>query len=351
MKPRLSILIPTYRRPEDLERALSSIPVESTAGLGNLIEIIVREDHSGPEYEAAYEKVHLEFSNVIKFYANKSNLGMAGNLRALVQDAQGQFVFILTDDDQLCTGGLEVLLELLEKMEHHRVGSLLLPRHSYLDDGKKITVSSRTIGFGRIGTSPATALRLCSKGFILTGMVFKRQMMETFDWDRFGENAYFPVALQYHALREGGGLRSSASIVSHTVNNETHWHRWGSDESSQRERLGRDFLTIYDELTQDAMGSVCSRAKRMYFRLLRLLNAMRFLASQALNPHPDPDHDAYAAWLRIQGDGALRFRMTFLVVTKVSIGLAGFVRLSRRSVDAMADVVRFLSRRSKSNVR
>ena len=347
MPPRLTIITPTYRRPESLDKALSSVVANFTENNRPLVEVLVREDHSGQDYNPRYRRIEAKYAHDCHFYFNDRNLGMAENVRRLIDDACGQFVLILTDDDRIFEGGLESLFTVLSRAERLGLGCLLLPRHCYRENGEKVTVSSRTIGFGKVQNRPTSALRLCPKGFILTGMIFKTELAKTFDWSRFTENAYFPIALQYHVLREGGGLRSNASIVAHTVNNETHWHRWGADESKQRERLGRDFLTIYDELTQDAMGNVHSRPKRMYLRVLHWLNSLRFLGSRALNRHPDPDHDAYAAWLRIQRDGALRSRTAFLVVTKAAVVLAWFVRLSRLSVDAMADVGRCLSRRSK----
>jgi len=311
------------------------------------VEVLVREDHSGQDYNLRYRRIEAKYRQECRISFNKSNLGMAENVRRLIDDASGQFVLILTDDDRIVEGGLESLFTALDRTERLGLGCLLLPRHCYRENGEKVTVSSRTIGFGKVNDSPASALRLCPKGFILTGMLLRTEFAKTFDWSRFTENAYFPIALQYHVLRKGGGLRSNASIVAHTVNNETHWHRWGSDESKQRERLGRDFLMIYDELTQDAMGNVHSSANRIYLRTLHWSNTLRFLGSRALNPHPDPDHNAYAAWLRIQRDGALRSRTAFLVVTKAAVVLAWFVRLSRLSVDAMADVGSGLFRRSK----
>lgn len=335
MTPRLSILIPTYRRPQSLERALSSLPIHSTEDFDDLVEIIVREDYSGPEYEADYESVLLKFSHVVRFRSNKTNLGMAGNLRALVHDANGKFIFILTDDDQISEGGLSALLEVLDKAERHQVGTVLLPRHSYLEDGKKVTVSSRTTGFGLVGKGPIAALRLCSCGFILTGMVFEKRLMKDFDWVRFGENAYFPIALQYHTLRQGGGLRSHVQVVRHTVYNETHWHRWGSDHRSQRERLALDALEIFDDLSSETLEDLQFGFGALYVMFLRWFNSVRIVSARALDPHAESLHAAYAQWRQIRLRGTLRSKPVFLVVTKGAVSIASVVRGSRRFGDRL----------------
>lgn len=329
MKPRLSILIPTYRRPENLERALSSILLNLDEDFRNELEIIVREDSSGDAYGSRYQRVEAKFAHFGQFNFNQANLGMASNLRTLVDDANGKFILILTDDDQIAEGGLRALLKVLDNAERHQVGTVLLPRHSYLEDGKKITVSSRTTGLGLVGKGPTSALRLCSRGFILTGMVFENRLIKNFDWDRFGENAYFPIALQYHALRQAGGLRSHVQVVRHTVYNETHWHRWGSNHWSQRERLARDSLEIFDDLTSETLEDLQFGFGAPYVMFLRWFNSVRIVSARALDPHAESLHAAYAQWRQIRLRGTLRSKPVFFVVTKGAVAIASVVRGSR----------------------
>lgn len=347
MRPRLTIVIPTYRRPEALDRALSSVVANLTEDIRPLVEVLVREDHSGPDYIVRYQSVQATYAQDSHFDFNENNLGMADNLRRLVDEARGDFVLILSDDDQVAEGGLQVLLATLDRAERHSLGCLLLPRHSYRENGEKVTVSSRTVGFGKVRGRPRSALRLCTKGFILTGMVFRPEFTRTFEWDRFNENAYFPVALQYHILQMGGGLRARVKVVIHTVYNETHWHRWGHDASSQRDRLGRDYLSMYDALSNDALQKTDSRMIRRYLRYLQWLNTLRLLVSHALNPHPKSDDDSYAAWLRIQSASTLRSSPAYFFVTRGSRVLAWVVRSSRWANRVAIHFGRLLIRGSK----
>ncbi|RPH30553.1 glycosyltransferase, partial [bacterium] len=54
MNPRASVVIPTYRRPELLERCLGMLLVQETAGMP--FEIIVADDAADPQTKALVER-------------------------------------------------------------------------------------------------------------------------------------------------------------------------------------------------------------------------------------------------------------------------------------------------------
>ena len=100
---KLSICIPTFNRPEKLIKQVMFVLNEIENGIdSDKIEIIIRDNHSDCK---SYNKVinKLAKSN-IHLYRNDSNLGLIGNLNALLKDAKGEYVWFIGDDDILHAG-------------------------------------------------------------------------------------------------------------------------------------------------------------------------------------------------------------------------------------------------------
>lgn len=96
-QPFFSVLIPSYNRPDYLEKCISSVLRNDFKDF----EIIVSDDHSEKveEIKAAI-KLHLGLQNV-SFFQQPRNLGFQENWNFLVSKAHGKFVIILGDDDKL----------------------------------------------------------------------------------------------------------------------------------------------------------------------------------------------------------------------------------------------------------
>lgn len=103
MKPLISIIIPTYKRPDLLARALQS----ATCSNNNLLEIIVIDDD--PEMSAqkvvqAFEKVRYVAKRGIQRGLSKSrNIGIELSI--------GDFLIFIDDDDFFEANGIEFYLE------------------------------------------------------------------------------------------------------------------------------------------------------------------------------------------------------------------------------------------------
>lgn len=93
MRPDVSIIITVYTRLNFLREALQSAMNQTFAGY----EIIVADD-SGT---AAARDICEPFcaSGKFRYRANPEILGIVSSLRAAIQDAQGEFISILNDDD------------------------------------------------------------------------------------------------------------------------------------------------------------------------------------------------------------------------------------------------------------
>ncbi|KII38042.1 glycosyl transferase family 2 [Pseudomonas fluorescens] len=99
--PLVSLVIPAFN-PRFFGRALHTAVSQ---GYGNL-EIIVCDDSRGHEIEDIVASV-IEEGARVRYVRNAQTLGLVGNLQACLEQAQGEFIKFLCDDDQLFSACVE----------------------------------------------------------------------------------------------------------------------------------------------------------------------------------------------------------------------------------------------------
>jgi len=99
LEPLVSIIIPTFRRPELLRQAIDSAANQSCSVS---YEIVVVDNEQDPVWVAAVDAIcRASQANCIRLYRNGQNLGMFGNWNRGVELARGEWLTILSDDDVL----------------------------------------------------------------------------------------------------------------------------------------------------------------------------------------------------------------------------------------------------------
>lgn len=91
----VSVLIPTYNRPQYLQLALESVLNQTYKN----IEIIIGDDSTNNETEKLIVENYLNKYDNIKYYHNEKNLGQFDNDIKLYNMANGEFINYLMDDD------------------------------------------------------------------------------------------------------------------------------------------------------------------------------------------------------------------------------------------------------------
>lgn len=113
-RPLITVCIPAYNRAALLEPLLASILKQSFADF----EVLICEDGS-PERQAIAEVAgrHREAAQPgrIRYEENASNLGYDGNIRRLVERANGQYCVFMGNDDLLCEGALEAIASAVQR--------------------------------------------------------------------------------------------------------------------------------------------------------------------------------------------------------------------------------------------
>ncbi|MCT4647353.1 MAG: glycosyltransferase [Carboxylicivirga sp.] len=111
--PLISILIPSFNRPEYLERAIASALDQREA---SEFEIIVVDNCSDDDYFNEIKK-RVGKREYTRYYRNEANLGMVGNWNRCINLAKGKWVTFLHDDDVLSPYYVFTMRKLIEEIK------------------------------------------------------------------------------------------------------------------------------------------------------------------------------------------------------------------------------------------
>lgn len=105
-KPLISFCIPTYKRPQKLKEALSSISnsIANVKSQNFMYEIIITDNKSDDSTEMNVKNFieNLNTTNIsIKYYIQSNNLGASLNLISSTSYASGEYLWFFSDDDFL----------------------------------------------------------------------------------------------------------------------------------------------------------------------------------------------------------------------------------------------------------
>lgn len=113
-KPLVSVVIPTYKRPEMIARTVQSIKQQSYEN----IEIIVVDDNgSGSDMQLKTGEVLSSFMSDITYLVHDCNKGGSAARNTGWKAAKGQYITFVDDDDELAKSKLEKQVECLENLD------------------------------------------------------------------------------------------------------------------------------------------------------------------------------------------------------------------------------------------
>ncbi|NBC25933.1 MAG: glycosyltransferase [Bacteroidetes bacterium] len=163
--PLVSIVIPTYNRPEHLERALESALRQTYENL----EIIVVDDGSELNLKL-FEKTYPS----VRFLKNKTNRGPCYSRNRGLKASNGEYINFLDDDDELYPNKIKLQVEKFLESDDPNLGMVtchLLDRRS----GKEKLVQNKVQG---------NIYKKMLSGFAVAGteaMLFKKSVFDEID--------------------------------------------------------------------------------------------------------------------------------------------------------------------------
>lgn len=120
-EPEITVVIPTHKRRDFLERAVGSVCTAAEAGklAASALEIIVADDGHTDDTRALCERLAKSIPHRLRYLRTPHgpSLGPGAGRNAGIADARGQFIFFLDDDDEFLPNRFEVCLPLLRSGE------------------------------------------------------------------------------------------------------------------------------------------------------------------------------------------------------------------------------------------
>lgn len=118
--PTLTVAIPTYNRPDLLERALRS--VTRPLRRADEVEIVVSDNSTEDASEVLVERLLANWPGPTRYVRNRPGVGAEPNFNRCRELANGRYVLILHDDDYLLDGACSAILDAIDSAApHHRV--------------------------------------------------------------------------------------------------------------------------------------------------------------------------------------------------------------------------------------
>ncbi len=118
--PLLTIAVPTYNRPDMLERALRSAIQPHTRA--DQVEIVVSDNSTDERSQELVERLLLDWPGPHRYALNRPGVGAEPNFNRCRELATGRYVLILHDDDYLMPGAPAAILETIDDADpHHQV--------------------------------------------------------------------------------------------------------------------------------------------------------------------------------------------------------------------------------------
>ncbi len=142
----LSIAIPTYNRAHCLENFLNVV-IPHVLKYEKTVQICISNNASTDTTRRIVMYFQERYPDLIVYSENESNLGVAVNLIKVMEMAEGQFVWLLGDDDLIIDDGLEKVVAFIKSHCDGNTGLIALGNKSYFIDKKtgKETVYFHTI--------------------------------------------------------------------------------------------------------------------------------------------------------------------------------------------------------------
>jgi glycosyltransferase involved in cell wall biosynthesis len=165
-RPAITTVIPTFRRPRLLKRAIESVLSQSVDGL----KVCIYDNASGDETEEVVAQYARQDPRVY-YFKNAENIGSMNNFTQAIEAVTTDYYSILSDDDFLLPGFYQ---NALRAFETHSSAVFVCARTMMVNLlTRKLHLRNRDWRPGFYPASPESASRMYASHFALTGVVLR----------------------------------------------------------------------------------------------------------------------------------------------------------------------------------
>ena len=180
----------------ELRRLLDSIDIKQSEG----IEIVICEDNA-PKREAVRKEV-LEFKQYspynVTYIENEVNCGYDRNLRNLINNAQGEFVVFMGDDDMFVPGALDIFYDFVS--QNRDCGYILRSYRNIYADGSQQDFRYYSAN-QRFEASDDTYISMFGKSVFISGFTIRREYAKQFETNIFDGSLLYQLYILAEVCR------------------------------------------------------------------------------------------------------------------------------------------------------
>ncbi len=260
MSALITVAIPAYNRPTELDRLLTTIVPQ----LDDRTEVLVVEDHS-PRRDEIRQVVESWAARSpagirIRFETNPQNLGYDGNIRRCLELAEGEFTMFMGDDDALNPGALGRLREVIQK--HANLG-VILRAYEFVDfhTGRRTEVF-RYFADDRLFVAGADTIRTFFRRSVsVAGFTVHTRGAREHATDEFDGTLLYQLHIAANVLKKRDGYYIS-DVLTAMRKNEEQRHFFGSSKA-ERGRFAPGALTPEHSINfMEGMTRIARAAER-----------------------------------------------------------------------------------------
>ena len=262
----LTIAIPTYNRAKQLDRQLNWA-VNAIAGRWDEIELLVSDNASPDETPQVCQKWQAQTNGRVRIFRQSKNIGITRNCLFCIQEARGDFVWTVSDDDVVLEGTLGWVLSKISNDADDQLAFIHLNGSMSSPEGIIFRQSVYPFQSDQISAPGCKLLERCVDLnedwlFLITANIYKTTIAQQAIkiWPDIKNNLTFPLFLAGYAAAHGAmTLRSEPSLLYMAYYSRPNWLTI----------VNRDLPEIYRKLAE--YGYTTSLIRRQILKRLSFL--------------------------------------------------------------------------------
>lgn len=274
-QPLLTIAIPTYHRAQKLDKQLAWA-VNAIDGRWDEVELIVSDNASPDETPQVCEKWKEQSGGCLNILRQSQNIGLARNVLFCIKKAQGEFVWVVGDDDIIFDDTIEWVLNQLRSDLASSLSYLHLnvrTRDGY--EGEILQDRVYPFQHDRFASPGTQLFQECAdleEGWMLliTANIYATHIAQkaATRWSEIENNLAFPLFLSGYAAANGSMVVKAAPSLIYP-------HHTGSHLGTWLNTVFHDIPAAYWALLQEGYSPAFIR-RRILTRASFLVFAVRF---------------------------------------------------------------------------
>ncbi|MBY0315955.1 MAG: glycosyltransferase [Bdellovibrionales bacterium] len=243
--PRLSILIPTFNRADLLSQTLKTVLAQGKHL--DFTEIIISNDASKDGTADLLESFVKDHPQVqIKVFNHQKNLGGPGNWSFLLPQATGEYVFLLSDDDEISPEFLESYFAVLDQ---HGPLDLVYSAFEFRDENMKfLEVSPLSSTPGLMSGEDRLKNQLKANHMVMSAVYRTETLRKAGGWDaRYGMHLD-SAAFSLTALHSQQTYFIDKPLFYYRIGRET----WSTFKVEKQKQYYTWYRLLIDDLIQAA---------------------------------------------------------------------------------------------------